>query len=277
MTARDALEVRRAPLTARLLIVLLGAMSIWALMSWLNDTFVTGGLTVPVRAMNAALISALAVPLVVVARRRLDRRPWAGLGLDPLSRAARPFLVGVAAFVVPSGIGLTVALLTGWTDLRPQVPWSTIAGWAALLVVLVLFFEALPEELVFRGYLQRNLMTAMAPWAAALVQAVLFTVFGVALWVASEGWQVLAERGLLFFGFGVVLGLLRLQTGSVWTPIGFHLAFQVVAQSLLSDRMSTTSSDALMLSAFVSAFVMASTLVALWSPRAVNWSRPEPE
>ena len=251
-------------------------MSVWALMSWLNDTVVTGDLTVPVRAMNAVLISALAVPLVVVARRRLDRRPWAGLGLDRLSRAARPFLVGVAAFLVPSAIGLTVALLTGWTDLRPQVPWSTIVGWAGLLVVLV-FFEALPEELIFRGYLQRNLMTAMAPWAAAMVQAALFTVFGVALWVASAGWGVLAERGLLFFGFGVVLGLLRLQTGSVWTPIGFPLAFQGVAQSLLSDRMSTSSSDALMLSAFVSAFVLATTLVAFWSPRAVNWSRPEPE
>lgn len=93
----------------------------------------------------------------------------------------------------------------------------------------------------------------------------------------APGWGVLAERGLLFFGFGVVLGLLRLQTGSVWTPIGFPLAFQVVAQSLLSDRMSTSSSDALMLSAFVSAFVLATTLVAFWSPRAVNWSRPEPE
>ncbi|WP_277209437.1 CPBP family intramembrane glutamic endopeptidase [Isoptericola croceus] len=269
--------LRPRPLAFRLLVVFVGAVAIWALMRWLNETLLTDGLTIPVRLANAALVCGLSIPLIVLARRHLDRRPWAGLGLDPLRQAGRPFLVGVAAFLVPSAVGLTAALLTGWVDLQPQVPWATILGWAALLVMLVFFFEALPEELIFRGYLQRNLSTVTAPWVAALGQAVLFTAFGAGLWVASEGWGVLAERGVMFFAVAVVLGLLRVQTGSLWTPIGFHLAFQVVAQSLLGERMSTSNEGGLMLTAIISAFVLATTVTAFLLPREVNWSRPEPE
>ncbi|GAA1988496.1 type II CAAX endopeptidase family protein [Isoptericola halotolerans] len=268
---------RGAPLVVRLLAVLVGATAIWAAMGWINDALFADDLTIPVRFLNAALISGLAVPMVVLARRHLDRRPFGGLGLDPWRRAGRPFLVGVAAFALPSALGLGVALLTGWVDLQPQVPWATIVGWAALRVVLVFFFEALPEELIFRGHLQRNLTTAMPPWVAAIVQAVLFSVFGTGLWVATEGWGVLAERGVMFFAVGVVLGLLRIQTGSLWTPIGFHVAFQVVAQSVLGERLSTSNESGLMLAAVISSFVLATTVAAFLDPRDVNWSHREPE
>ena len=229
---------RQPPFTIRILIVFAGTVTIWALMRWASSTFGDDELTIPTRFMNALLVCGLAVPMVIAARRHLDHRPFADLGLESPRRAWQPFLVGVAAFVVPSGLGLTIALATGWVDLQPQVPWTTILGWAALLIALVFAFEALPEELIFRGYLQRNLTTVMPPWVAVLGQAVLFTAFGTGLWVASEGWDVLPDRGIMFFTVAVVLGLLHIQTGSLWTPIGFHLAFQVMAQSLLNDRRS---------------------------------------
>ena len=269
---------RRPPLAIRLLAVFAGTIAIWSLMSWASSTFGDDELTIPTRFMNAVLVCGLAVPMIIAARRWLDRRPFADLGLENPRRAWRPFLVGMAAFLLPSALGLTVALATGWVDLQPQVPWSTILGWAALLIILVFLFEALPEELIFRGYLQRNLATALPPWVAAIGQAALFTAFGTGLWVASEGWGVLAERGIMFFAVAVVLGLLRIQTSSLWTPIGFHLAFQVVAQSLLSDRVTTDNDDALMLAAIASAFVLATTVTAFLGQRKdVTWSHPERE
>ncbi len=267
----------RPPLIIRLVVVFVAASAIWALLGWLNDTVYEGRLTIAVRLANAALISGLVLPMVVAARRFLDRRPWHGLALQHPRSGWRPFLIGVLAFLLPSALGLGVALATGWVSLRAHVPPGTILGWAVLLVVLVFFFEALPEELIFRGYLQRNLATVMAPWVAALVQAVLFAVFGTALWVATEGWGVLAERGMLFLGMGVVLGLLRIQTGSVWTPIGFHLAFQVTAQSLLADRVGTDNETGLLLAGVVSAFVLGTTVVSFLHKDEANWSRPEPE
>lgn len=270
--------LRRPPLAVRLLAVFAGTIAIWALMSWASSTFGDDELTIPTRFMNAVLVCGLAVPMVIAARRWLDRRPLTGLGLENPRTAWRPFLVGVVAFLLPSALGLSIALATGWVELQPQVPWSTILGWAALLIILVFLFEALPEELIFRGYLQRNLTTVLPPWVAVIGQALLFTVFGTGLWVVSEGWGVLAERGIMFFAVAVVLGLLHIQTGSLWTPIGYHLAFQVVAQSLLSDRVTTDNDDGLMLAAIASSFVLATTVTAFLGQRDdVNWSRPEPE
>lgn len=277
MPPEAAIGTTRAPLVVRIGLVLAAGVGIWALMSWLTANLYGGQLTIPVRLANAALISGLAIPMVILARRYLDRRSWSGIGLGMSARAWRPFLIGVLAFLAPSALGLLIALATGWLSLQAHVPMAHILGWAALLVVLVFFFEALPEELIFRGYLQRNLTTVMAPWLAAIAQAVLFAVFGTALWVASEGWGVLAERGIMFLAMAVVLGLLRIQTGSVWTPVGFHLAFQVVAQTVLSQRVGTDNEPGLMIAAIISAFVLGTTVVALLHRTEANWSRPEPE
>lgn len=38
------------------------------------------------------------------------------------------------------------------------------------------------------------------------------------------------DRIVLFFTFSIVLGVLRVITGSLWASIGFHLAFQWVTQ-----------------------------------------------
>lgn len=277
MPTGPALGTSRTPLVVRIALVFAATLGIWALMSWLNTTIYDGDVTIPVRVANAALISALAIPMVILARRYLDRRPWDGIGLPLARQAWRPFLIGVLAFLLPSALGLGVALVTGWVSVQAHAPLTHILGWAALLIVVVFFFEALPEELIFRGYLQRNLTTVLPPWLAAIAQAILFTAFGTALWVASEGWAVLAERGIMFLAMGVVIGLLRIQTGSVWTAVGFHLAFQVIAQSLLSERVGTDNEAGLMIAAFVSTFVLATTVVSLLHRGEVNWSRPEPE
>ncbi|WP_051297623.1 CPBP family intramembrane glutamic endopeptidase [Brevibacterium album] len=267
----------RAPLALRLAVVFTGALAVWFLVRWLFDLVFDAELTLAARFFNAVLTTALAVALVVLARRHLDRRPWAGLGLQGPRAALRPFLVGAAAFLLPSALGLTLAVLTGWVTLDPQVSFAQILGWAGLLIVLVLLYEALPEELIFRGHLLRNLMTGMAPWLAAVVQGMLFAAFGSVLWVASEGWGVLAERGVMFLGVGIVLGLLRIMTGSVWTCVGFHVAFQTVAQNLLSERFSVDNETGLLLSSVVVAFVFATTITGWFHRGQVDWSRPRPE
>ena len=97
---------RQPPLTIRILIVFAGTVTIWTLMRWVSSTFGDDELTIPTRFMNALLVCGLAVPMVIAARRHLDHRPFADLGLESPRRAWQPFLVGVAAFVVPSALGL---------------------------------------------------------------------------------------------------------------------------------------------------------------------------
>jgi membrane protease YdiL (CAAX protease family) len=172
-------------------------------------------------AARALVTVALAVPAVVLARRYLDRRPWRGLGLVAPRRA----LAGATFWLAAAALGTAVALALGWAEVTSG-PWAPRTLLLALyLPVLVFLFEALPEELVFRGYLYRNLADRFPRWLAVVGQAVLFTAFGLVIGAAGS-----LERIILFFTFSLTLGALRVVTGSLWAPIGFHLAFQYVTQ-----------------------------------------------
>src|SRR5690606_34896672 len=101
-------------------------------------------------------------------------------------------------------------------------------------VILLVFFavllsEAIPEELVFRGYVFSVLQERLGGWATILVQTVLFTAVALLL----RGYTGIVDLSL-FAGMGVALGYLRLVTGTVWTAVGFHTAFQTGSQLVLS-------------------------------------------
>ncbi|MEJ3651890.1 type II CAAX endopeptidase family protein [Actinomycetes bacterium KLBMP 9759] len=176
-------------------------------------------------AVRAVLVAVLAVPLVLMARRHLDRRPLAGLGLA--GPRLRPFLLGMACWAVPAALGILVSTLAGWGSIAIGALNTPTLVLIVALPVLVVLYEALPEELVFRGYMYRNLATRLPRWVAVVGQAVLFTAWG-GLSGSADGW----ERYVLFFTFSVVLGVLRVVTGSLWATMGFHLAFQWFTQWL---------------------------------------------
>ncbi len=176
-------------------------------------------------AVRAVAVSMGAVPLIVLARRSLDRRPWAGLRLTPLRSGWKPALFGTAFWVVAAGCGLAVTVGFGWVHIDFRAPSAETVHLALYLPLLVFLYEALPEELIFRGYFYRNLAARYTRWSAVVLQAVLFTLFGVAVGAAGS-----VDRIVLFFTFSIVLGVLRVVTDSLWASIGFHLVFQWVAQ-----------------------------------------------
>jgi membrane protease YdiL (CAAX protease family) len=181
----------------------------------------------------AVLTTALVVPLVVLARHHLDRQPFADLGLALDLSRLKPLLVGALAWFGPFLVGLGICLGFGLVRIEATVSWSEILAFVPLLIVLVFLLEALPEELAFRGYLQTNLGKLLQPWLAVIVQALLFGSWGVALWLITSG-GLDPLHASLFYVMGAVLGMVRLISGSVWTGIGFHLAFQTAAQLLMN-------------------------------------------
>lgn len=216
----------RPGLPWRLAIVFLAVVLIWLLVAGGLGSFFGPAYSDRVgHAVRAVAVSALVVPLIVVSRRYLDRRPWVGIGLTPLRDGWRPALFGGTFWLVAAGVGLTVTLALSWARVAGDAPSAEIVLLALYLPLLVFLYEALPEELVFRGYFYRNLAARYAPWIAVLGQAALFTMFGAAIGAAGS-----VDRVILFFTFSVVLGILRVVTGNLWTSIGFHLMFQWVTQ-----------------------------------------------
>lgn len=269
----------RLALPWRLAVVLAATLLIWPGVAWLS-THVYAGLPQLARhAANALVVSVLAVPLVVAARRHLDRRPWSGLRLTGVRDGWWPLVAGALTWLVPALAGIALCVALGWVHITVADPAQVLRA-VALLTVLVFVFEALPEELVFRGYVQRNLTTAMAPWLAVLVQALLFTVFGAVLWAVSSGWETVPGRAGLFLGMGVVLGCLRVITRNLWGCVGYHLAFQVTTQLLLTGHyaeIDVRGAETLTLVSFGGALLLSTTVASLLVRSPQNWEVREPD
>ncbi|WP_191089862.1 CPBP family intramembrane glutamic endopeptidase [Nesterenkonia ebinurensis] len=271
---------RVGSLALRLVLITTGTLLIWLGVTRLTTVLWGAEMSLLQHIANAVGVFSLAVPMVLVINRYLDRRPVSALGLHAEKRAWRDFLYGALTWLIPAGLGLTVALMFGWVEIRIDSSIAELIGVILLLILLVFVYEAFPEELIFRGYIYRNLTAAVAPWVAVVIQALLFSAFGTALWVISNGWGVFLERSVLFFGMAVVVGCVRLISGSLWAAIGFHLAFQVMMQLFLSSQyvdIEVSDEGIFTLTTAVVAFCAATTVAGLLWRGGANWTKPEPQ
>ncbi|WP_304452061.1 CPBP family intramembrane glutamic endopeptidase [Nocardiopsis sp. YSL2] len=271
-------HARRPPLVVRVVAVTVAAFLIWQVVGWVDSLFPGEGTTTLNHTANAVAAFALVLPAVWLARRYLDRRSWRGLRLTGLREGWRPFLVGAAAWALPGTAGIALCVAVGWSAFALPASGSDAMAGLLLLPVLVLLFKAVPEELIFRGYLFRNLNAALGAWLAVGIQAVLFALWGSAIWVVDGGWGVLAERLPLFLGMGVVLGCLRVLTGNVWACVGFHLVFQTVAQALLNGRyLEVQGADTLTAVAFLLPFLLGVPTAMLLTRTTGRWAERVPD
>lgn len=279
-TAQGAGPTPRLPLALRLGFIVVASLAIWIGIPRMTAAWWGGEMSLPRHMAHALGVVLLAVPLVVLTRRYIDRRSLTGLGLHSGVRALRDAAYGLIIWLLPASLGLTTAWLLGWVEVQIHDSLGTVVFAVVLLIVLVFLYEAFPEELIFRGYLYRNLSAVLRPWVAVVVQAVLFAIFGTALWVIGHGWEVVAERFPIFFAMAIVVGFLRLISGSVWAAIGFHCGFQVMMQLVLASHyadIEVNNEDAFTLATAVVAFCAASTVAGwLWRGSA-NWSIREPD
>jgi uncharacterized protein len=182
--------------------------------------------TRPAHVLRAVTIFVLAVPMVMAANRYLDHHSWLRTsGLEGPREAWRPLLIGMAAWLVPALAALVLFVLAGWLEVSVRAPAGAVALNILALLALVFLFEAFPEELIFRGYIFRNLTMVQPLWLAVAGQALLF-----AAWGALNGGATTLDRTILFLIFGVLTGMIRAIARSVWASIGYHLAFQTVMQ-----------------------------------------------
>lgn len=147
--------------------------------------------------------------------------------LEGWKDVARKTGAGAAAYAVPAVVGVVVAGFAGWAMLTFQASPGELAVKVAALTALVLLAEALPEELIFRGYIFSELSASFGAWVTVLLQAVIFTIFALLIGAAPT----LLDASFIFT-FGMVLGVLRSVSGSLWMAVGFHLAFMLAVQAL---------------------------------------------
>ncbi|GAB3427113.1 histidine kinase [Flindersiella endophytica] len=216
-------------------VIVFGAVTLAArLVFWLANALFGPSYSVVRHAFVAVLTAVLLVTISATARRFAEGLPLRPA--DPAERSGprrvwrvwrvwRQILLGMACWLLPAAAGVAACLVLGLAEVTALRPAGEIALFAVALLVLVFLSEALPEELVFRGYVYRNLAQVLPVWAAVVTQAGLFT-----LWAFLTGVVGSPVRAVLLFTFAVLLGAVRAITGNVRFGVGFHLAFQTVAQ-----------------------------------------------
>jgi membrane protease YdiL (CAAX protease family) len=183
-------------------------------------------------AVRAILALALGTVIVALALRHLEEPTWQAVGLTSLPCGMTFLGLGFLGWLTPVAVALAVAAGRGGTSIEPMASWPTVAVTFVGMLLAVASYEAFPEELIFRGYLYSALASRMPRAMAVAGQALLFLVWGVVIGAANTPYRM-----VVFLVFALVCGVLRAVTGSVWTSIGFHLAFQSVEQTLSSTSV----------------------------------------
>ena len=98
------------------------------------------------------------------------------------------------------------------------------------IVIIAPFFE----EVLFRGLIQEEFVKIMRPWAAIVLQAILFGTAHLALFQSSFA-----------FAVGILLGIIYYKTNSIKAVTVFHGVFNITAP--VSQIAQNTSSAIAML------------------------------
>lgn len=191
----------------------------------------TGYDTLLTRILGGLVLSVLVAIAIIVLVRRVERRSLRVVGLTSAAGDLRAFALGVAAWTLPAAVTFLVLALLG-SPLRVTASAADFWLVLGLLFLAVLLSEAIPEELVFRGYVSAVLAERLSPWWVIGVQTVLFVATAILLRGDINPLDV-----SLFAAMGFVLGYVRHVTGSVWTAVGIHVAFQTAAQLVLTQRV----------------------------------------
>ena len=208
---------------------------IWLVINRSIDAIVSPDYTL-VGHIARAVSTALIVGLFLVLLSRRDRP--GRFGLAPTRRTPAFLGIGAALYAVPFAVGAAIVLVLQLASITFPAGAGAVLPQALLVLALVLLFEAIPEELIFRGYLFSLLAERLPMWAVVLVQAVAFCLFG-----AVIGAAVTFERQLAFFLFSIALGIIRAVTGSVYATIGFHSTFQLLSQLTLNPQWTSVQLD----------------------------------
>lgn len=219
-------EERRSNIFA--IVVFIVSIIIWRLAIWLSEYL-------PIEFFRhqqiifASTVCIASCLLIAVALKVHSKQPtW--LGLSNRQSNLNAFLIGILSYLIPTGILLVICILGNIVTIQPIASWQHILSSVILLAVIVFLAEALPEELLFRGYFWAVLSGKSPIWLRITLQMVLFVGFAALIGAVSN----LLDASFLAT-FAIVLGILRQAKLNLFAPIGFHLAFMTTQQAFGSS------------------------------------------
>jgi hypothetical protein len=190
----------------------------------------TNGLVLSLSVIAGA---AVGIPMIVVfvrARRRASIREY--LALKPITK--RQILVSLAIVAGLIALIELVGSVTGQSsDIFTMNAYQTAKPLALLWISFVIFGPAF-EETFFRGFL-------FAGWVRSRLGAIGTVALTSGLFaVLHIQYDLFGIMSVLVMG--IALGIMRLKTGSLWSPLLMHFAWNLVGMVMLALNLGSSTS-----------------------------------
>ena len=187
--------------------------------------------------LTIEIVYILSLLVALTVMRKIEARPLSAYGLTRSGAFGRSFWEGVLWGVTMVSLLYVLLGAEGAFSLGSLA----VMGWRAvvegLLWALGTLLVGFYEELVFRGYAQFTLTTAIGFWPAAGVVSLLFGFVHLADTFYS--WRGVVSAAL----YGMVFSLALRRTGSLWLGIGFHAAVDFAETFLFSPPTARTTTS----------------------------------
>jgi membrane protease YdiL (CAAX protease family) len=185
---------------------------------------------------GVGIVASIVFPAIAL-RVALRRHPWAQL-FPFQSGWWKQVLIGFLIVVSVLLVLFWAEQRAGWLEVQgwnwnslSAIPWVRVA-WVGLLVN---FGVAVGEETIFRGYLLSGLQTAWGKWPGLVVMTGVFGLFHVPAYMSDRMPPAALTLALLLASaFGLLFGLIYLQTGTLWLPTALHFPWNYVENDVLN-------------------------------------------
>lgn len=185
--------------------------------------------------LQAVIMSGIVVSSIVFLRRRLDKGTPKSIGIGTFRHSSLKFILGIGIISIPIALSILATIIFGWGKVQFNIGDGFFT--AFMLGALTTFlFEALPEELVLRGYIYSNLNHIYKRWISSLLTIALFVLLpivlvyiqknllGMEIHVGGNSKITISYLIIMFF-FASFIQYLRIIFKSIWVGVGFHLFF----------------------------------------------------
>lgn len=210
------------------------SLALLTLVVWMGTTGLVGALLRPraqvslpdlIRALGSGLVVSVLIGLLVLAVATILFR-WTEIGFR------RPDMRAVVRLMWFPLLTLAPFPLLAWAI---GLPPPRAIGFLALNTL----FIALAEEWMFRGILFHALAARFRLWPAVLITSVLFGAAHVMNVFAFGDLRLALVQSLAAMMTGILLAALVVRTGSIWSAVAYHMAwnFGILLLAYDSDQI----------------------------------------
>lgn len=240
---------------------------------------------------QAIIMSTIVISTIVSMRKFWPRDQNINIGVGNFRSGLSYFGLGIGLMLIPLILTLLITHLAGWGNVNFNTSQEIVNTFLSGILITFLF-EALPEELLFRGFIFSYLNKKYKRWVSGIIAVLLFVLVPVVLFIVDS---IILNKEVYIAGqntlrisylitmliFGIFLQYLRILSGSIWVGVGFHLIFVFFNRILgleptkfiqMTEVQNETGMQIVIITLLILVFI-GLILYPLYSKRKIGWNQ----